>query len=184
MVETNTSEPSIEEILASIRKIISDDDEPEGHEAAPEAIAAPHHEEDEVLELTDIVEEVPHQEPHHHDTFHAEHHPEPEPDPIPVTDLPQVQTMNNDQPSEPGHSHDEGIITDRTMQAATGAFAKLSHEADPPERTSGDGRTVEDITRELLKPMLRQWMDQNLPQIVERLVERELRRISRKAEDL
>ncbi len=49
--------------------------------------------------------------------------------------------------------------------------------------TSGarfEGNTVEGLIRELLRPMLRQWMDQNLPTLVERLVEAEIERLARR----
>jgi cell pole-organizing protein PopZ len=187
MAEGNGSEPTIEEILASIRKIISDDDaEPETVEqpkvaAVPEDEAWPEsNDEDDVLELTEMVsEDKPAEpEPSHHEAAPEQNY---EPDPIRTPVLSQATTMNNNDAAP----EDGGIITERAMAAASGAFAKLTHVDEPPEgRSSGDGRTVEDITKELLRPMLRQWIDQNLPQIVERLVERELRKISRKAEDL
>jgi uncharacterized protein len=43
----------------------------------------------------------------------------------------------------------------------------------------GGNRTLEDLTRELLLPMLKSWLDQNLPTIVERLVRAEIDRVSR-----
>ncbi|MGA8292069.1 MAG: DUF2497 domain-containing protein, partial [Rhodoplanes sp.] len=42
-------------------------------------------------------------------------------------------------------------------------------------------RTLEDIARDLLRPMLKTWLDDNLPQLVERLVRAEIERISRGA---
>jgi cell pole-organizing protein PopZ len=44
------------------------------------------------------------------------------------------------------------------------------------------GRTLEDLVRELLRPMLRDWLDANLAQLVERLVQEEIRRMSRDAQ--
>lgn len=42
------------------------------------------------------------------------------------------------------------------------------------------GTSLEDLTRELMRPMLKQWLDNNLPDLVEELVAREIRRISEK----
>jgi uncharacterized protein len=43
----------------------------------------------------------------------------------------------------------------------------------------GNGRTLEDLTREMLGPMLKEWLDDNLPTIVERLVRAEIDRVSK-----
>jgi cell pole-organizing protein PopZ len=42
-----------------------------------------------------------------------------------------------------------------------------------------DARTLEDVVRELLRPLLKEWLDQNLPRIVETKVEEEVQRIAR-----
>lgn len=42
--------------------------------------------------------------------------------------------------------------------------------------------TLEEIVREELRPLLKDWLDQNLPSMVERLVQREIRRITRDME--
>jgi cell pole-organizing protein PopZ len=42
-----------------------------------------------------------------------------------------------------------------------------------------DGRTLEDVVRELLRPLLKDWLDSNLPQIVQATVDREVERIAR-----
>ena len=68
------------------------------------------------------------------------------------------------------------LVSETTAAAAGGAFAVLA-SAIP----IGDGnRTLEEIVKELLRPMLKQWLDENLPQTVERLVQAEIDRVSRK----
>jgi cell pole-organizing protein PopZ len=42
-----------------------------------------------------------------------------------------------------------------------------------------DGRTLEDLVREMLRPMLKTWLDDNLPRMVDRLVRAEIERVSR-----
>ena len=46
----------------------------------------------------------------------------------------------------------------------------------------GSGRTLEDLVKEMLRPMLKDWLDRNLPPMVEHMVRRELDRMTRKAE--
>jgi hypothetical protein len=41
------------------------------------------------------------------------------------------------------------------------------------------GRTLEDVVRELLRPLLKTWLDENLPRIVEAKVAEEVERIAR-----
>jgi cell pole-organizing protein PopZ len=45
---------------------------------------------------------------------------------------------------------------------------------------SGNGKTVEDLVKEMLRPMLKDWLDRNLPPMVERYVEREIVRLTRR----
>src|SRR5262249_22755316 len=75
-------------------------------------------------------------------------------------------------------SSGEVIISQPTASAAAGALSRLAGSlriADTP------GQTVEGVVRELLKPMLKEWLDRNLPAIVEARVEAELERIARLA---
>jgi hypothetical protein len=46
--------------------------------------------------------------------------------------------------------------------------------------SDGRGRTLEDIVVEMLRPMVKDWLDQNLPQIVEEKVEEEVQRVARR----
>ena len=65
--------------------------------------------------------------------------------------------------------------------AAAAAFAQLANV--PRERREGDVRlggadqTLEDVVRDLLRPMLQTWLDEHLPAIVERLVRAEIARV-------
>lgn len=193
MTNVKAAEPSIEEILASIRKIISDDDESAAPDASATASAPkiePEPEED-VLELTDIVVETPPAAPHE----------EPAPQPEQQTPAPLSQDKATDtawdealseqktapkieearMPADDQGDDNEHIVSESTFAAAAGALSRL---AQSESSSSGGGRSIEDITRDLLRPMLKAWLDQNLPALVEKLVERELKKISRKAEDI
>lgn len=175
----------MEEILASIRRIISEDEapaeaappapEPEPVAAAPEPepevsmddqIAAlrdaagvePEEDDDGDLELTQKVET-------HGDLDFVEATPSPEPAPEP--EPPAVLA----EPPPPV----EGLVSEHVAAAAAATFGRLSSSILMP----AEGRTLEDVVREMLRPMLQQWLDDNLPGIVQQAVEAEVDRISR-----
>ncbi len=76
----------------------------------------------------------------------------------------------------------DAIIEGVTAAATLGAFERLA-QSIPVARPGGQGHTLEDIVRDMLRPMLRQWVDENLPNIAERLVKKELERLVDKALD-
>jgi uncharacterized protein len=155
------AEPSMEEILASIRRIISEE------EQAPNA--AP------VLDLTQTDEPAP-----------PAHVPEPEDD-IVFEAVEQAVIEETPVPAEPAYAPasvrthtpepvGETMLSMPTTNAAAGSLARLAGSlrvSDTP------GQTVEGVVRELLKPMLKEWLDRNLAGIVEARVEAELERIAR-----
>ncbi|WP_432643861.1 PopZ family protein [Pannonibacter phragmitetus] len=59
--------------------------------------------------------------------------------------------------------------------AVSAAFENLSSTI-----LSANARTLEDLVKEMLRPMLKSWLDQNLPVMVERLVRQEIERVVRK----
>jgi hypothetical protein len=149
-VQEQQAEPSMEEILASIRRIISEEDQ----QAEP-------------LDLTQKEPEPPMlAEPEDDIVFEAE--PEPAPAPVPRAPAPAATY-------EPAP---ETILSPPTANAAAGALARL---AGTLRIADTEGQTVEGVVRELLKPMLKEWLDRNLPAIVESRVEAELERIARMA---
>ncbi|HRE45266.1 MAG TPA: DUF2497 domain-containing protein, partial [Terricaulis sp.] len=91
-----------------------------------------------------------------------------EPEPAPVYAEPAAAT-----PVTP-----ETIISSPAASAAAGSMARL---AGTLRISDAPGQTIEGVVRELLKPMLKEWLDRNLPAIVEARVEAELERISRLA---
>src|SRR6516225_3955939 len=122
-------EPSMEEILASIRRIIADEEPAKDadtterrHESVPparEGGAAPR-----------------------------------ETAPRPMTAPPRIAPA--------------------AAAAADAAFDTLARTAQ-----ARGGRTLEEVVSELLRPMLKSWLDENLPEMVERLVRAEIERVSR-----
>ena len=188
-------EPTMEEILASIRKIISED-APEGgapaEPAAPAPVAAapapaptpvapaPEPVHDDVLELTQEVEEAPQ----------------------PVEEI----VFENVAPAPAGHSD---IFSDQTRKAMEDTFNSIPDdepEPEPPARAPAaalapvDGSTVENVFEravresfepvlqkyiadnsaaviERMKPLIREWMDEHFPALLEGAVRAEVERV-------
>ncbi len=61
--------------------------------------------------------------------------------------------------------------------ALGGLVRTLAAEPRSPGVSNGGGQTLEDITRDLLRPMIKQWLDAQLPALVERLVRIEIERV-------
>lgn len=209
------NEPSMEEILASIRRIISDEPQ-EGSAQAEEAASVA----DDVFELTPAMRaQAPVGSGDQSNAGQTEEDQsvdfesnfdspaEPEPDPFAEKPVKYVHQTSSETPDdvfdsasaagrtfeeapavssvedfvsrteEGDEQADDRIVSPHTERAAAHALAGLSALSN---RTAFEGHTVEALVRELLRPMLRQWMDQNLPSLVERLVEAEIERLSRR----
>jgi cell pole-organizing protein PopZ len=205
----------MEEILASIRRIISDEDTPSGDkaEAAAEAdmtddALADGGEEmsqDDLDKLFDSAGDA---------DVEVEPDPEPEPEVEEAVDVDDVLELTEDQAvDEDEFDLVEGLATE---EEDTGDVAFVDERAeaetpksDPWARTARDStaeellspsadqavqaafhnlagtilsnnaRTLEDLVKEMLRPMLKGWLDENLPPLVERLVRQEIERVSR-----
>jgi cell pole-organizing protein PopZ len=80
---------------------------------------------------------------------------------------------------------DLGIVAEDIAASTAAAFEELSFvientPAPPSVSVSAAGPTLEDITRDLLRPMLKAWLDEHLPQIVRARVSEEVERIARR----
>lgn len=156
-----TKEPSMEEILSSIKRIIAEEGE-EAVQAAPrrmraEAKAAPAQVEpvhiepvvEEVLELTDEI---------------AEEEAVPAPKATPKT-APVAET-----------DADDSILSVESEVAARHSLSALSSMLVTPK--DGGDNTLEGLVRAMLKPMLKEWLDTRLPSMVEEMVAKEIARIT------
>lgn len=212
MASKPEQEPSIEEILASIRQIISDDDQPresaldltqapeekfEIPVAPPEPEKKPSASFADVLELTNEIrdEEQPDiaMEEAAPDLDFSLDDPEPvaeeeKPEaPVAQTPEPVFETATQEDPVTPANPS-ESLFSKTAAVATSAAFSKLMGNI-PVEREENktlyaDGKiTLEDMVRDMLRPMLREWIDANVPAMVERLVEKELEKLARQARD-
>ena len=66
------------------------------------------------------------------------------------------------------------ILSHSTVSAVESAFHSLANTV-----LSNNARTLEDLVKEMLRPMLKSWLDDNLPGLVERIVKAEIERVSR-----
>ena len=69
---------------------------------------------------------------------------------------------------------DRGLISNATQTAVDQAFSSLANTV-----LGNNARTLEDLVKEMLRPMLKSWLDDNLPGLVERIVRAEIERVSR-----
>ncbi len=195
-------EPSMEEILASIRRIISDDNEqgetnemqPAVEEVVAEEEVVPEEEsvkaleeplpveespaptpevdddddDDEVLDLTDMDAADP--EPlFEEQAYQAPVTPSPAPAPEPVPP-----------PTPATVEEKESLVSTPQAVETMDEFSRLGSKLyeDVQELPIGNGAvTLEGLVRELVRPMLKEWLDQHLPITVERLVREEIERL-------
>ena len=78
------------------------------------------------------------------------------------------------------------LISDATASASTAAMAKLLATNIVVERQTSDrigSVTLEDMAMELMRPLIKTWLDQNLSSIVEKMVQKEIEKLSRRAMD-
>jgi cell pole-organizing protein PopZ len=237
-------EPSMEEILASIRRIIADDEAKPAAEKAPPAPASPppavaaaprpekpapappppaarapepppaapapikaapptpapsaSNSQDDIDALLNGLDEATTPE----EIRPSAPEPEPEPDVLELTDemalsdpQPQPSFKKVEPPDDleftealartparepayemppPSPMDSRPILSHSTVSAVESAFNSLAHTV-----LSNNARTLEDLVKEMLRPMLKSWLDDNLPGLVERIVKAEIERVSR-----
>ena len=194
------NEPSMEEILASIRRIIADD-ETKPAEADPVSGEAPIVEpapandpvasdsiaiDEDILDLgaeaallpaAEVTQplaeaaasdgDIDFMEPAQAEAAAAPIAPVREPAREPVA---PVQLADNPVPSFDMAQ----LLSDQASSAVNSAFGHLAHTV-----LTNNARTLEDLVKDMLKPMLKSWLDDNLPTMVERLVRAEIERVAR-----
>jgi len=205
-------EPTMEEILASIRRIIADDDaakpqskpaspkppEPPA-KAAPPVAAAPSEPmgQDDIDAMLSAVEDdlddvVPAQSESPAEVLElteAMATPPPEPKPPAFRKIDAEQDVVFDEPPpapsaplqpsppRPDPTHDGSdppLLSPAATAVVNSAFGTLAHSM-----LVQNAKTLEDLVKEMLRPLLKAWLDDNLPTLVERLVRAEIERVSR-----
>jgi cell pole-organizing protein PopZ len=143
-------EPSVEEILESIKKVIARDNreaqQVERNRRESTGVAFDRAEpagDDEAEEVLDLADELVAEEP----------------------------------------PRDDGLTTEsaaRSMRESLAALAMIAEPSAPPQIVRSGETSLEGLVRDMLRPMLAEWLDKNLPEIVERLVKAEIARIAGK----
>jgi cell pole-organizing protein PopZ len=214
-------EPSMEEILASIRRIIADDDAAKGTVPEPAPRSAPPRPEAPPVPPPRPAAAAPaprpappppaplpvrEPEPEVTDDVDAmllQQEPLPLPVKEPATDvLDLTEAMTAPAPPQPAFRTIDGqpdvVFDDRPPQPAMRDESRQSFEESAAlvSRTTSaavdsafntlaqtvlvqNARTLEDLVKEMLRPLLKSWLDDNLPGLVERLVRAEIERVSR-----
>ena len=174
-------EPSMEEILASIRRIISEDeDEQPKSEAQPAAAPATASAPKPALASVPPASEKPAEASTPKPQEAASPSEEPAPAPISASaqsSSAQNETSNKQMAATMQNEIEDDILDQTTAAAASKAFTTLSQSVRVSE---GPGKTLEDIVTEMLRPMVKEWLDSNLPAIVEEKVEEEVQRVARR----
>lgn len=136
-------------------------------------MAEPELEDEDILELTNIVPDEPVRPP---------------PPPPPPFRAPEPEPVRWEEPEPPVSRRDyerDRLVSESTASASSATLAGLAQQLGRNRRTdvylSDRAVTLEEITKDVLKPMLQGWLDEHLPGIVERLVREEIQRIARDA---
>jgi len=204
-------EPSMEEILASIRRIIADDDAskpakapeaapaakqqpavtaapsrpttPPAPKPAPTPANAPANSQDDIDAMLAELNDTPEDKASTPDVFDLTEvmaAPVPPPAPPPPKLAQGFRTIDGASDvvfttkPEPPPLIDRELISNETIAAVDSAFKTLAHTI-----IGQNARTLEDLVKEMLRPMLKSWLDDNLPSLVERIVRAEIERVSR-----
>ena len=182
-------DPSMEDILASIRRILSEDEQPKaGGQAGEHTPAAPAAEEAEVVALDESMLVAEPAQPVVEDASFVAIEPVTPIDPAP---MPQAERPPPVSPVAapvaapalpPPSAGPERLIAPEAEAAAAGAMSSLLRTLEAGQRQAGlavhrGGPTLEDIVREEMRPLLKAWLDSNLPPLVERLVRAEIERL-------
>jgi cell pole-organizing protein PopZ len=218
----DTDEMSMEEILASIRKYVTDEpisqptsQRPPNESHDPDSVIIPpkngsagvvktspsptstepthHHEEaphrhphhppehsQTVLDLTDPLPEAP---------SHSQEKLVPSPQPTAVSSEPYSQNQYEERTQplmtrpEKSSLPEEPLVSEETVSASASAFSKLMEAAtlkQTPTSSVSSGVTLDQLIKDLAKPMIKEWLDKNLAPIVETMVAKEIEKITKK----
>ena len=171
--DVDQQEPSMEEILASIRRIISEDGD---EDSEAKAVAAISDGEDtpveplnddvkkpieildddvdgDILELTDVIDDD---------------EPEPRPEHEPKLEG-EIELV------------DDKLLSDEVEEVSVAAMSELTTVLAANAAVGDGDQTLEQLLKDVLRPILKQWLDDNLPKLVDRIVREEVERIAQRA---
>lgn len=190
IIEKPPTEPSMDEILASIRKIISTDSHEESHSFLP-----PNETED-ILDLTDILpEELEKKQVH---PMPSDFHLNDLGEWSPLTENAIFPEEKEKKPPYEGAktspyesstpAFEDSLLSQKTMSEATQAFhslhklAKDKPQSSKPRADGTGGQTLDTLVRDMLRPLLKEWLDTHLPSLVRSVVTQQVEKIVNQAD--
>ncbi|MGQ4272623.1 DUF2497 domain-containing protein [Terrihabitans sp. B22-R8] len=188
-------EPTMEEILASIRRIIADD---EAVQPRPALRAVPHPQQNEnpaaemeaetsenfehgdLEDILDLGRPVAHHVSSASVTGSEPRQAQPSAAQAPeIPSKPAMVPQYEEQAASAtllSSAAMGSLIAPETSNAVASAFGSLTNTM---QKHGAAPRTIEDLVQDMLRPMLKDWLDDNLPSLVERVVKAEIERVSR-----
>jgi cell pole-organizing protein PopZ len=181
--EAEGADPSMEDILASIRRILNEDEATPGSQSEADSTASEG-------TVTPTVPEVTIAEGHAGDDgvlvldeamLVAMPSTEHEVPPVPVI----TQTAPGAVQSSGVSAEHDGLMGPDSAAAATASVGSLlrSLSSERATQVHRNGPTIEDLVREEIRPLLKTWLDLHLPPLVERVVRQEIERLAGRAND-
>ncbi len=150
-------EPSMEEILSSIRRILSNEEGDSHQTLKEEVLQADHPIQDPPLELTSdmMIDEPPEK------SENSEH-------------INKEEVQNSD--------INDGLLSEKTERESAARLSELTQVLSEEKEVESSETSLEGIVKSLLTPYLKDWLNAHLPDIVEKVVQKEIRRLVDKAD--
>ena len=100
----------------------------------------------------------------------------------------RIISESDEEPEDGAEKTSDSLVSDETADASTESLAPLAKAIMKEPRSKnnvslGTGNTLEDLVKDMIRPMLKDWLDQNLAPMVKGLVKKEIARMVRRAED-
>ena len=119
---------------------------------------------DDILELTDVIEDEP----------------EPEPEPL-LDDEPAIEIESEVEPEPAILIEEEKLVSDEVEEVSVASMSGLTAALAANALVGNGDKTLEQLVKDVLRPILKEWLDTNLPETVERIVREEVERIADRA---
>ena len=151
-------------------------------DAPDEVFEEPQAEDEEEIELEMVDSDEPTEE-----TEENIAEPEPEPEPQPEAEPEPVSIAEPEPVDALAAEAADRLVSENPAMNSVASLSALAAAVDTHRRAvdpSIGPRPIEDLVKDVMRPMIREWLDDNLPSLVERMVGREIERLTREAEDI
>ena len=151
-------------------------------DAPDEVFEEPQAEDEEEIELEMVDSDEPTEE-----TEENIAEPEPEPEPQPEAEPEPVSIAEPEPVDALAAEAADRLVSENPAMNSVASLSALAAAVDTHRRAADPSigpRTIEDLVKDVMRPMIREWLDDNLPSLVERMVGREIERLTREAEDI